>query len=129
MFIPNQMKYDESHCKWSFWTIDSHLFIKLICGFISSISCKIDFWLLFLTLTWHASFFFNQSKIHHQKLGKNQRLNMKHSIEHIHRYKKIIILSRIWNIHLCTSLTAWTKWLMMSRLPHKFSEKFTDLYS
>ena len=41
------MTYDWLHCISSFWTIYSPLFIKLICGYTSSILCKIDFWIFF----------------------------------------------------------------------------------
>ena len=45
------MTFDESHHTWSFWKIDSPLFIKVIRGYASSIVCKIIFRLLCLTST------------------------------------------------------------------------------
>ena len=41
----------------------------------------------------------------HQKLHGNQKINIKHSIQYIHCYKKIYISSTIWAICQCTSLT------------------------
>ena len=55
MLIPNQMAYDESHHKQSFQKMDSTLFIKLMCGYTSSILCKIFFVIICLTPTWNAS--------------------------------------------------------------------------
>ena len=49
------MDYDELHLIWIFLTIDSPLFIKLICAYIFSILCKNIFELLYLTLIWNAS--------------------------------------------------------------------------
>ena len=43
------MNFDESNRTWSFWKIDSPLFIKIIYGYTSSIVCNINFLIIFLT--------------------------------------------------------------------------------
>ena len=95
------------HLTWVFWTIDSLFFIKLTSGFISSILCKMNIYLIWITLTWNASYK-KEKKSCHQKLSGNQRLSIKHSITCIHT---------VWVSKLYGRVCRWTmiKWGLQSK--------------
>ena len=77
---------------------------KLICGYTSSIVCKINFGFICLTLTWNASCKKSKQNTFIKTDGK-QKLNIIHILTYKNWHKKTNISSRIKDIFIRTSLT------------------------
>ena len=88
---PNDVRRVATHTH--FLKFYSHLFLKLICGCTSSILCKTNFGLIWLTPTWNVSCKKCAMKYFHQKPGGNQKLHKRstgHSISYDNRNMKIV---------------------------------------
>ena len=68
------MDYDEWHWTQSLLKIDIPVFIKLIWRYTSIILCRINFGIIFLTLTCNASCKRTRKRYFRQKHGGNQKL-------------------------------------------------------
>ena len=51
LLVPNHITYDESYRTSSYWIVEIPLFVKLMCGYASSIVCKINLVNIYLTPT------------------------------------------------------------------------------